>query len=171
MADLNSRAFQATIAAGTKLYASKRLNTMTNDEAMKALATEILQTYVAIAVEGALTSARECAAWVNKALFLDLTQQQELLLADVIGKALVADRARHQAVAAENATCKGGLQVGNLISYAKWRGDYRILESGIGDPAEWESPPDVVLPVYCDGVAEALERYSITPSVSEGRAE
>lgn len=111
MHELNSHAFETAIAAGMKLHASKRLNTMTNDEAMKALATEVLQTYMGIAVDGALTSARECAAWVNKALFLDLAEHQELLLADIIAKALVADRTRRATVVAENATCKSGLQV------------------------------------------------------------
>jgi hypothetical protein len=91
MAEMNSHAFETAVAAGMKLHASKRLNTMTNDDD--------------------LTSARECAAWANKALFLDLTEHQELLLADIIGKTLVADRARHQAVVAENATCKGCLHV------------------------------------------------------------
>jgi hypothetical protein len=166
MADINSRAFQAAIAAGTKLYASKRLNTMTNDEATKALATEMLQTYIGIAIDGALTSARECAAWVNKALFLDLAEHQELLLADIIAKALVADRTQRPADVAQNATCKGGLQVGHLISYAKWRGDYRIIESDIGNPADWHRSPDVVLPVYCVGT-ETLDRYR-TPTETSG---
>lgn len=113
MPELNSHAFETAIAAGMKLHASKRLNTMSNDEAMKALATEILQTYMGIAVNGALTSARECAAWVNKVLFLDLAEHQELLLADIFAKTIVADRAQREAVVAVTATCKGGLQVGD----------------------------------------------------------
>lgn len=169
MPELNSHAFETAIAAGMKLHASKRLNTMTNDEATKALATEVLQTYMGIAVNGALASARECAAWINKALFLDLAEQQELLLADTIAKALVADRAQRQSLIAENATCSGGLQVGHLISYAKWRGDYRILETEIGDPADWDNPPDIVLPIYCYGAIEALDRYSVA-NVSKGTA-
>lgn len=168
MPELNSHAFETAVAAGMKLHASKRLNTMTNDEAVKALATEVLQTYIGIAVNGALTPARECAAWINKALFLDLTEHQGLLLADIVAKALVADRAQRQSLVAEDATCNGSLQVGHLISYAKWRGDYRILETEIGDPSDWDNPPDIVLPIYCDGAIEALDRYSVSNASSGG---
>lgn len=105
MANINSHAFDLAVEAGMALYASKRLNQMTNDNAMKALASEILTAYLGIAIDPSLNAALGYAQSARATIFCgEITDRQELLLADLFAKAMLS-------VVADHATCKNSLQV------------------------------------------------------------
>lgn len=105
MTDINPHAFDMAVKAGMALYASKRLNQMTNDDAMKALASEILLTYMGIAIDPSLNAALDYAQRARANIFFgEITDRQEILLADLFAKAMLS-------VVADRATCKVSLQV------------------------------------------------------------
>lgn len=90
MANINSHAFDMAVKAGVALYASKRLNQMTNDEAMKTLASEILQAYLEMAVNPTLETALAYGLEARATIFCgEITDRQELLLADLFAKAMM----------------------------------------------------------------------------------